>query len=383
MQNRAIKKIGAAVLNQTFLYTLLSIFIGLLCGGIVLTITGFNPFNAYGVLANGIFGRAIYLVYDVQYATPLIFTGLAVTFAFKTGLFNIGAEGQYIMGCLVALIIGVHVNLPEPWHAILAVLCGGLAGAFLGAIAGFLKAYKGIHEVITTIMLNWIAFYFSNFCVMSPWLKKPSSTTSVDIMASARINTEAFRKTLGSAQIHWGMLLALIAVFVVWLILNKTVLGYKLRAVGFNRNGALYGGINVKGSITLSMAISGFLAGLGGACQVCGVTYRVTQLSAQENYGFNGFSVSMIGAINPIGTLFAGLFYGAMTYGGMKLNAIGAPSELVNVILGVVIYVVAIMGAFRILFAFIHREIKNAKLHKKPPMGLFPKGPGLGVKEAS
>jgi simple sugar transport system permease protein len=202
-------------------------------------------------------------------------------------------------------------------------------------------------------MLNWIAFYFSNFMVMTPLLKKENSTTSVDILATAQTYTMAFRKWLGPAvRVHWGLLLAVLAVIIVWIILNKTTLGYRLRAVGFNRDGAEYGGIYVGRSIALSMAISGLLAGLGGATQVCGVTMRVTQLAAQENYGFNGFSVSMIGAINPVGTLFGGLFYGAMTYGGSKLNMIGAPSELVNIVLGVVIYCIAIMGAFRALVHF-------------------------------
>jgi simple sugar transport system permease protein len=301
-------------------------------------------------------------MYSVQYATPLIFTGLAVTFAFKTGLFNIGAEGQYIMGSLVGLMVAVLVPMPAPWHGILAVLAGGIAGAFWGAIAGLLKAYKGIHEVIVTIMLNWVAFYFSNFMVMSPLLKKPNSVSSVDIAQSAHINTQAFRSVLGNVRVHWGMLLALAVVLVVWIILNKTVLGYHLRAVGFNRDAAQYGGIYVERSISLSMGISGMLAGLGGAVQVCGVVDRVTQLSAQEGYGFDGFSVSMIGAINPIGTLFAGLFYGAMKYGGSKLNMIGAPSELVNIVLGVVIYCIAIMGAFRALVKFFKAKKEGTPL---------------------
>ncbi|MDR2089569.1 MAG: ABC transporter permease [Clostridiales Family XIII bacterium] len=348
--------------NDSFLYTLLSVLIGLLAGSVILFVTGFNPIEAYGTLFGGVLGTGKTRMYAVQYATPIIFTGLSVTFAFKTGLFNIGAEGQYIMGGLAALVAGVLLPLPAGLHGAAAVLAGGFAGAAWGAIAGLLKAYKGLHEVIVTIMLNWIAFYFSNFLVMTSAFKKPNSTTSVDVSESARIYTDAFKESFGSVRIHWGMVLALAAVAFCWLLLNKTTPGFRLRAVGFNRNAAEYGGINVGRSVALSMGISGLLAGLGGAVQVLGVVGRVTQLAAQEGYGFDGISVSMIGGINPIGALFAGLFYGGMKYGAGKLNIIGAPSELVNVIIGVIIYSIAIMGAFRALVRFFRAKKEGIPL---------------------
>jgi simple sugar transport system permease protein len=351
----------ALVWNDTFLFTLLAIGIGLLAGSVILAVTGFNPFTAYGVLFGGIFGSPKTVMYMIQYAAPIIFTGLSVTFAFKTGLFNIGAEGQYIIGSLAALAAGVLLPMPAPLHGILCVLAGALAGALWGAVAGILKAYKGIHEVIVTIMLNWIAFYLSNFFVMSPLFKKPNSTASVDIAETARISTDAWRGVFGAVRIHWGMVLALAAVIVCGIILNKTTTGYRLRAVGFNRWAAEYGGINVGFSIALSMGISGLLAGLGGAVQVLGVVGKITQLAAQEGYGFDGISVSMIGGITPLGVLFAGLFYGGMKYGGGKLNTIGAPSELVNVIIGVIIYSIAVMGAFRLLLRLVRRPAAPAE----------------------
>jgi simple sugar transport system permease protein len=356
------RRVRLIVWNDVFLYTLLAIFIGLLAGSVILLITGFNPLEAYGTLFSGIFGSLKNVMYMVQYATPIIFTGLSVTFAFKTGLFNIGAEGQYIAGGISALAVSLLLPMPAGIHGAAAILAGGLAGACLGGIAGFLKAFKGIHEVIVTIMLNWIAFYLSNFLVMSPFFKKPNSTASMDIAATSRINTEAFRSTLGTVRIHWGMLLALAAVIVIWIILNRTTMGYRLRAVGFNRYAAEYGGIPVARSIVTSMGISGLLAGFGGAVQVLGVVGRLTQLAAQEGYGFDGISVSMIGGINPIGALFAGLFYGGMKYGGSRLNIIGAPSELVNVIIGVIIYSIAIMGAFRALVQFFKAKKEGRPL---------------------
>ncbi|MDR1247817.1 MAG: ABC transporter permease [Treponema sp.] len=357
-----LKKAAARLWDGAFLYTLLAVFIGLLAGAIILLLTGFNPISAYATLFVGIFGSARTMMYAAQYATPIILTGLSVTFAFKTGLFNIGAEGQYIMGAVTALAVSVLIPLPFGLHGAVCILAGGLAGACLGGIAGLLKAFKGIHEVIVTIMLNWIAFYLSNFLVMSAALKKPNSTASVDIAETSRIYTNAFRESLGTVRIHWGMVLALAAVFLCWLILNKTTLGYQLRAVGFNRNAAEYGGIPVKRSIVTSMGVSGFLAGIGGATQVLGVVGRLTQLSAQEGYGFDGISVSMIGGVNPVGALFSGLFYGGMKYGGSKLNIIGAPSELVNVIIGVIIYSIAIMGAFRALARFFKAKREGRPL---------------------
>lgn len=355
----ALKK---AVWNDTVLYTLLAIFIGLFAGAVILVITGFNPFTAYWTLFTGVFGSVKNLMYAVQYATPIIFTGLSVTFAFKTGLFNIGAEGQYIAGSVAALGASILIPLPPGIHGLFCIIVGAAAGAVWGAIAGALKAYKGIHEVIVTIMLNWIAFYLANWIVMSPAFKKPNSTASVNIAVSSSISTDAFRGLFGPVKIHWGMLLAVLAVILCWVILNQTTLGYRLRAVGFNRNAAEYGGIPVGRSIVMSMGIAGMLSGLGGAVQVLGVVEKLTQLAAQEGYGFDGISVSMIGGQSPIGALFAGLFYGGMKYGGSKLNTIGAPSELVNVIVGVIIYSIAIMGAFRILVRFLKDRKKEGSL---------------------
>ena len=348
-----IAKIGKKIWNETLLYTLLAIFIGLLVGAIILLVSGFNPFEAYGRLFSGAMGTAKSRAYTVQYATPIIFTGLSVAFAFKTGLFNIGAEGQYIVGALAAIICGVWLPLPAGLHGLVCLIAGAAAGALWGAIAGFLKAWRGISEVIVTIMLNWIGFYLSNYLCMSPLLKKPESTASVDIAETARISTGMFSGRYGNVDIHFGMLLAVVAVIVIWYIVNRTTLGYRLRAVGFNRHAAEYGGISVKGSFMTSMGIAGMLAGLGGAAQVCGVIGRISQLGNQEGYGFDGLSVAMIGASSPIGVLFSGLFFGGMKYGGSKLTLMNVPPELVNVVIGAILYAIAIMGAFRLIVKHI------------------------------
>jgi len=348
--------------NDTFIFTLVAIFIGFLIGAVILIIIGFNPLQVYGLLFEGMLGNARFRMYAMQYATPIIFTGLSVTFAFKTGLFNIGAEGQYIIGSLAAMVLGVTLQLPPVIHGIVCVLGGGLAGAAWGGIAGLLKAYKGISEVIVTIMLNWTAFSFANYVIMTDRFKKPASTASVSIEESASIAINAFPERYGRVSIHWGMILVIFAVIVIWIILNKTTLGFRLRMVGFNRDAAEYAGVSVPRSITTSMSISGLLAGLGGATQLTGVLGNLTQLANQEGYGFDGIAVSMIGGINPIGAFFSGLFFGGMRYGGSKLNMMQVPTELVNVIIGVIMYTIAIMGAFRIIMRFIKAKREGQTL---------------------
>jgi len=330
-----------------------SVVFGFFIGGVILAVIGISPFEAYERLLTGIAGTPRNRMFSMRAATPIIFTGLSVTFAFKTGLFNIGAEGQYIIGSLVALVLGVTLQLPPGIHGLVCIIGGGLAGALWGGLAGLLKAYRGIHEVIITIMLNWIAFYISNLVVMSGRFHRPASEASISISESAQIFTTRFEERYGNVHFHWGMLLAVVMVFVVWIILNKTTLGFRLRAVGFNRNASEYSGINVPLCIFASMGISGLLAGLGGATQVLGVLGNLTQLANQEGLGFDGIAVAMIGGINPIGALFAGLFLGGMRFGSGRLNLIRVPTELVSVIIGTIIYSVAIMGAFRALVNFI------------------------------
>jgi len=357
-----LRSIFRFIWNDTFIFTIVAIFFGFLIGAIILIFIGFNPFRAYGLLFEGMLGDPRFRMYALQYATPIIFTGLSVTFAFKTGLFNIGAEGQYIMGSLVAMVLGVSLQLPPVIHGIVCVLGGGLAGAVWGGIAGMLKAYKGVSEVIVTIMLNWTAFSFANYIIMSPGFKKPASTASVEIAESAMISTTALAERYGRVSIHWGMILVLIAVVLVWIILNKTTLGFRLRMVGYNRDAAEYAGVSVPVSIATSMSVSGLLAGLGGATQLCGVLGNLTQLANQEGYGFDGIAVSMIGGVNPIGAFFAGLFFGGMRYGGSKLNMIQVPTELINVIIGVIMYTIAIMGAFRLIVRYIKSKREGRSL---------------------
>ena len=252
MENKIAKK--KSFLNDTFLFSVLSVVLGLLVGAIALMLSGHNPITVYAALIDGIIGKPKYIAWTIIRATPLILTGLSIAFAFKTGLFNIGAEGQFIIGALVAVLVGAGLDLPAIIHIPLTLLCAALAGAIWGGVAGWLKSKFGINEVIANIMLNWIAFYLSNFVLMTSWLKVPNSETSVPIKDSAKISIDWLKGLVGPAtSVNWGIVISIIIVIIIAFILAKTTLGFELRAVGFNKFGAEYAGINVNSSILKSI----------------------------------------------------------------------------------------------------------------------------------
>ena len=308
-----------------------------------------------------IFSKPKYLVWTLVYASPLIFTGLSVAFSFRTGVFNIGAEGQFVIGGLVACVLGIVLKLPAGLHAIVCLVAAAAAGCIWSLIVGVLKVKRGIHEVLSFIMFNWIAFYLSNYVVNLPGIHRDSSEATQDVAASARLlMPEGLRSSLDCSNAHWGIVLAVIAAVIIWVIIEKTTLGYKLKAVGFNSNGAEYGGIDANKSILTALGISGLLSGLGGAVQVLGMAGRLSQFAGQEGFGFEGITVALIGSSNPIGCIFSGLFYGAMKYGGSKLSIVKAPSEVVDIIMGCIVLLIAIAHVFKV-FVLKAAKKKEAK----------------------
>ena len=288
---------------------------------------------------------------------PLILTGLSVAFAFNTGLFNIGAEGQYIVGSIGALVVGLLVDLPPVLHGLVALLAGALCGYVWGAIVGILKAKFEVNEVISSIMMNWIGFYLSNYLLSFPILRNIESDNSYSIKNTASIKilgawktSEAGRAVLANNKflrdilnppVNFGIIIAIVAALVIWYILKKTTLGYELRAVGFNDKAAEYGGISINKSIVTSMGIAGILAGLAGAITVLGVSGNIGIMAGQEGYGFDGMAVALIAGNNPLGTIPAALLYAGLTYGGGKLTTIGTYSEVVKIIVGIMILFIA------------------------------------------
>ncbi len=350
------------ILESNVLYTIIAIIIGFLIGAIFLAAAGISPAAAYGKLLNGIFGKPKFMVWTLVYASPLIFTGLSVAFSFRTGVFNIGAEGQFVVGSLAACIVGILVELPPVLHALVCILVAALAGALWAYIVGIMKVKRGIHEVLSFIMFNWIAFYLSNYAVNTEILhKEGDGEATKNVLDSARILfPESIMDMLGCNSANWGFIFAIVAAVIIWVIIEKTTLGYKLKAVGFNKDAALYGGINAEKSILTALGISGALAGIGGAVQLLGMGARISQFAGQEGYGFEGITVALIAGSNPIGCIISGIFYGAMKYGGAKLTMVGAPEEVIDIIMGCVVIFIAISQIFKNVFMNLAKR-KEAK----------------------
>lgn len=316
---------------------LVAVLLALIIGAILLIISGSNPLQAYAALFKGAFGSPIAIQRTLEKATPLIFAGLAVAFAFKAGLFNIGAQGQLLIGAIVAAYFGFAIQgLPAIIHAPLALLAGGLAGALYGAIPGFLKVYTGAHEVIVTIMLNYIAINITDYLADGPW----KDTAPGNIIARTPLIQESARLPILS-NIPLGFIFAVLAAVIVWWILYRTTLGYEIRTVGLSSSAAQYAGIRVARTIVLTMMISGFLAGLGGAVETQGIVFRF-QPGFNAGLGFDGITVALLGKTNPFGVIPAAILLGAMRAGASQMQfSAGVAKEITDVITAFILFFVA------------------------------------------
>ena len=343
------KNLLTYISENRLIHILISIVLGFVVGAVFLLVMGLSIGDAYGRLLSTV-TTVKGISYVVVYAIPYIMTGLSVAFSFKTGVFNIGAEGQFVMGSMAACVVGILFgDLPKVILVPLCFIAAMAAGALWGIIVGILKTKRGINEVLSMIMFNWIAFYLSNYIAGIPAIHSEGNaeaTRNISANASTLLPKELISNLGLCPTANWGILVAIAMMVAAWFIIDKTTLGYKLKAVGANRHAAEYGGINVNKSILTALAISGALAGLGGALQLMGMGNRISVFSSQEGFGFAGIVVALMGCSNPFGVLVAGLFYGALTYGGSKLNLEGVPTQLINVIVGTVVFFIAISVIF-------------------------------------
>ena len=347
--------------SHPFVLTIIAIILGFGVASVILLLAGFPPAESISTLVHSMVGRPKDISSVIIRSTPIIFTGLGVAFAIKTGLFNIGAEGQYIIGCVVATMVGSMLDFPKPVAVIMVLASAMLVSALYAGFVGILKAKFGIHEVITSIMLNWIALYFSNWICSLDFFHKPGTigmypvndcTYTMVLPAWKRSEAgQAFlaqhpflQETLGRTDVNIGFLIAVIAAIFVSYLLNSTKKGYELRAVGLNIHAARFSGIDVNKSIVHAMMISGALCGLGAGLYVTGQSpHTVSTLSSFENVGFNGLSVAFIAFSSPIGCIFAGLLFGGLLYGGAGLQSkVGAPTEIINIVIGVIVFFCAL-----------------------------------------
>ena len=367
------------ILRNPFVLTLIAIVVGFLIAMIILASAGFPPVKSIAALISSMLGSPKDVSNIIIKSTPIIFTGLGVAFAIRTGLFNIGAEGQYIIGCVAATVVGSMCDFPAPIAILFVLAAALLASGLYAGIIGLLKAKLGIHEVITSIMLNWIALYFSNWvCNLEFFRKKgtvgtyPVNPCTYTMLLPSWKNSDAGREfladheflkeTLGRTDVNFGFLAAIAAaIFVAWL-LTRTRKGFELRAVGSNVDAARFTGIDVSKNIVQSMVISGMLCGLGAFFYITGQSpHCISVLNSFENVGFNGLSVAFIAQSSPVGCLFAGLFFGGLLYGGAGLQSqIGAPTEIINIVIGIIVFLCALSYLIPVLVEKASLRRKNA-----------------------
>jgi ABC-type uncharacterized transport system permease subunit len=361
---------NSSSLLQELLVPALAVLTGLLIGAIAIIASGENVFKAYGALFGGSFGspqdiiagiqsyfatgnnkellRSIYpFTESLVTATPYIFASLAVAVGFRCGLFNIGAEGQVLMGALSSAFIGYSITgLPAYIHMPLALLAGIVGGGIWGLIPGYLKARFGAHEVVNTIMMNWIAFKLSDWLLNGPMKAsgfRPVTPNIADTAVLPRFFPEPLR-------FNWGFVLALLAAWFVYWFLFKTTLGFEVRSVGANPDAAKYAGMSVTRNFVLVMAMSGALAGLAGSAQVLGVDHWVGQ-GFSAGYGFDSIALALLGKSHPFGVVLAALLFGFLRSGATRMQSLaGIPIDIISIIQGLVVIFIAAPAIIRWLY---------------------------------
>jgi len=349
------------VKSNAFLVAISAVVLGLIAGGLLMLAIGSNPFKGFFFLFRGSLMSMERIGNTIATAITLMLVGLSVAFAFKTGLFNIGASGQMLIGGLAATLVAHYVFLPRVLYIPVIIVAAFLAGAVWGIIPGFLKAKFNVHEVVATIMMNWIA-YWSIYYFIPAYLKGPSlETESRSIAIEQSLRSTWLTELFGGGYINLGIFVAIIAVIVVKYILDKTTLGFELKAVGSNRFCAEYAGIKVNRNVIISMMIAGGLAGLAGMTYYTGYSRNI-QIGVLPTMGFDGIAVALLGASNPIGVFFSALFFGLLQSGKGFMNAMtDVPPEIADTIIATIIYFTATSVLFSRFWNFIGKRKKERK----------------------
>lgn len=324
-------------------FPLIAIVLAFIVGFLMIIVLGKDPVKGFGALFGGAFGNWTRFGDTLVTMTPLMLTGIAVAFAYKCGLFNIGAEGQYIIGVLAATCVGLYAKgLPAIIHLPLTILAGMAGGAVWAFIVGALKAWIGAHEVIISIMLNYIAMYLSNFFVRILINGGSGAAFTPEIAESAKLASfGSISPAFSHSQANTAIFIALAGAVVAWFMLRYTKTGFEIRATGLNRFAAEAGGINSKKNIIMAMCISGAFAGLAGALFVAGNQYKAAYLMAFTGFGLDGITVALVGNNNPFGIIFSALLFGLLYRGGPNMQMMGIPKETVGIMQGVMILLAA------------------------------------------
>ncbi len=329
------------VVNRTVeaLLPLLAVPVAFLIGAVMLAALGANPLEAYGAMLQGAFGDKSGITQTLVKATPLLLVGLGVCIAFRGGVINIGGEGQIIIGALGATALSIGFRDMPGWFLLpMSLIIGALAGAVWGGIPGVLKAKLGVNEILSTVMMNAIAVQFSNYLLRGPMIDPKEIEQGTRIAQSALLPKSVWlTRLVPQTLLHSGAILALILAVLVYIFLWRTTIGYRIRAVGLNRDAARYAGIRVPFYQALALILGGGFAGLAGAVEVMGVQHRMMENLA-SGYGFSGIVAALFGSLHPLGSIPASVLFGGLLVGADKMQrAVQVPSSLIDALLGLVV----------------------------------------------
>jgi general nucleoside transport system permease protein len=341
--------------------SLLVVLLGFLAGTIIVLAVGRNPGNMFAALMQAMTGWDLTRgVWNIRYvgewlalSTPLILTGLSMGFAARAGLFNIGAEGQYIVGLTIAQFGALFLPQIPVLHVALCVLLAAMGAAIWGGIVGWLKARFNASEVVATIMLNYVAFYLSRWVTMA--IPGANTYKTPNLPQSAQLDSGFLQSLTNGSNLNYGFFIALLSVLAYWWIMERTRLGFSLRATGLNRDAAQASGINANRSAVVSMAVAGAFAGLAGAVVALGSFNFGRVLSGLDNYGFNGIAVALVGNSTGMGIGLSGLLFGLLASGQPLMQSRGIPKEITLIISGLVVVFVSLRAGVRMFIAWRRR----------------------------
>ena len=358
--------------------SIMAVVIGLIAGFIILLIS--NPSQAvigFTTILTGGFSDMFNMGMVLYFAAPIILTGLSVGFAMKTGLFNIGASGQFTFGMFTAILVAIKFSfLPDLARCSAALIAGMLAGALWGSIPGMLKALRNVHEVIACIMMNYVGMYLVNYLIVETKILDTTRNMTIRVPTAANLPTLGLQDVFSTATEHGvrnssvgsGIVIAVIVCIIMYIVLEKTQFGYELKSCGFNREAARYAGINENRGVILSMTIAGALAGLGGALvALAGAGRGIAVVDVLAPEGFQGIPIALLGLSNPIGILFSGILIAYLSQSGFLLQQYGFATEIIEIIVAVIIYFSALALLLKGVIQFFIREKKEASYDTASP----------------
>ena len=366
-------KLTNLLLRSDGAVSVLVVLLGFFCGTILIAAVGRNPLNMYKAILQSLTGYNIDRgIWNIRYvgewlnlSVPYILCGLAMAFAARTGLFNIGGEGQYIMGLTIAQVIALLGPQVPVIHWVLAMVGAMLMGAIWGGIVGFLKARYEVSEVVATIMLNYVALYLSRIIIMA--IPGTNTYKTVNFPETASLRADFLSALTNGSTLNLGLFLAIASVILYWFLMEKTNLGFGLRATGFNKDAARYGGIPVVTSVVISMAVAGGFAGLGGGVVALGSFRYGRVLSGMDNYGFTGIAVALVGNNTAVGTLLAGLLFGLLAAAQPLMQSKQIPKEITFIIQGLIVVFIAIRAGIRMFLKWkAKKSLERAMMENQP-----------------